>query len=303
MDPNDVPKVPKGLLSSNKLVKYKFEGKEKEAVWATLRNGMRINVTADVADISSGWQNIVLYIILGGIGVMVVFVGLTVIFSRHFTKPLRELTKAAEEINDGNYDAKIEYRGNDEIGILATTVNKLIDHLRGYITDLNSLAYADALTSVRNKSSFDLFAKELQDHIDNKESNLKFAIGMFDCDDLKVINDHYGHDKGDVYLKNSTHLICRVFSHSPVFRVGGDEFIVILQGADYDNRKELKSYFIEKSAEICSFAKEPWEKICVAVGIADYNSKTDTNVEEVIQRADHLMYYNKNQRKSGKKVK
>ena len=293
----EAPETPAGLLSSNHFVKYIYEGKAKEAVWLELKNGMRINVTIEVSEINGGWTNLVIYVVIAGVAIMIVFVTLTFVFSRHFTKPLRELTNAAEEINRGNYNVKLDYKGKDEISVLTATVNKLIDHLRGYITDLNSLAYADSLTSVRNKSAFDLFAKELQKKIDNGDASLKFAICMLDCDDLKVINDRYGHDKGDVYLKNSSHLICRVFSKSPVFRIGGDEFIAILQGSDYQNRKELRKLFIEKSAEICSFASEPWECIRVAIGIADYNSSTDTNVDEVVQRADHLMYYNKSERK------
>ena len=123
---------------------------------------------------------------------------------------------------------------------------------------------------------------------------------MFDCDDLKDINDGYGHDKGDVYLKNSCHLICRVFNKSPVFRIGGDEFAVILQGEDFANKEKLRKHFIEKSAEISSFAKEPWEQISVAVGIPEFNPDLEKEVDEVIKRADHLMYENKHLRKSKK---
>ena len=80
--------------------------------------------------------------------------------------------------------------------------------------------------------------------------------------------------------------------------MGGDEFAAILQGEDYIHRESLKRHFIEKSAEICAFAKEPWEQIRVAVGVAVYNAEIDKNVEDVMIRADHLMYENKHERKS-----
>ena len=137
---------------------------------------------------------------------------------------------------------------------------------------------------------------QLQKRIDEGEDPT-FAIAIFDCDDLKTINDTYGHDKGDVYLKNSSHLICRVFAKSPVFRMGGDEFAVILQGEDYLNREKLKQLFVEKSAEICAFAKVPWEKISVAMGMADYTYAGDKDVHSVARRADHLMYEDKHARK------
>ena len=277
---------------------YTYEGVEKHAYWLELGNGMDIVVCVPVSEIHSTWVKLIVEIVIAAVVIIAAFVFITIIYSRHFTKPLRDLTKAAEEINAGNYTIKLDYHGDDEMAILTTTVNKLIDHLGGYISDLNSLAYSDALTSVRNKSAYDIFERELQERIDNPEDTPEFAIAMLDCDDLKVINDTYGHDKGDVYLKNSSHLICRVFQHSPVFRIGGDEFVLILQNEDLKNWEKLRQHFIEKSAEITAFAREPWEKICVAVGIAVYDPKIDKTVEDVLNRADHLMYENKHERKN-----
>jgi GGDEF domain-containing protein len=53
---------------------------------------------------------------------------------------------------------------------------------------------------------------------------------MFDLNDLKHINDRYGHERGDEYIVNCCRLICQVFKHSPVFRIGGDEFVALLRG-------------------------------------------------------------------------
>lgn len=279
---------------------YKYNGVKKHASMLKLGNDMVIIVCVPLSEVNSSWVRLIIQISVISLAILVAFVLITVLYSRHITKPLRDLTIAAEEIDKGNYKAKIEYKGNDEIGMLAATVNKLIEHLDGYISDLNTLAYADALTDVRSKSAFDIFEREMQSRIDDPNDTPEFAIGFFDCDDLKDINDHYGHDKGDMYLKNSCHLICRVFQKSPIFRIGGDEFIVVLMGEDYQRREKLKAQFIEKSAEICSFAKEPWEHICVAVGIAVYNASIDKHVEDVLVRADHLMYENKRDRKSKK---
>ena len=292
------PEAPKGLVNpKTSFVKYTYEGKQKQGATLPLANGMRLNVAIPMSVINAGWQRLILEMVIIAFVVLTAFIIVTIFFTRHFTKPLQQLTVAAEEINKGNYDVSLDYKGNDEMGLLTTTVNRLVDHLKGYISDLNSLAYADALTSVRNKSAYDLFERELQERIDKGDKNLHFAIAMLDCDDLKVINDTHGHDKGDVYLKNSSHLILRVFQHSPVFRVGGDEFVVILQNEDYNNSERLRKHFIEKSAEISSFSKKPWEKICVAVGIATYDPRIDKTVEDVLRRADHLMYENKRERK------
>lgn len=292
------PEVTKAIHSNKHHFTYTYEGVQKHAYWLELGNGMNIVVCVPTSEVRNLSINLVLEIVVAAIFILAAFITITIFFSRHITKPLRELTKAAEEINDGNYSVKLDYRGDDEMAVLTTTVNKLINHLDGYIADLNSLAYSDSLTAVRNKSAYEIYEREIQARIDNKDDNPVFGIAMFDCDDLKVINDTYGHDKGDVYLKNSCHLICRVFQHSPVFRVGGDEFVLVLQNQDLENSEKLKKYFIEKSAEISAFAKEPWEKICVAVGIAKYDPSIDKTVEDVFNRADHLMYKNKHQRKS-----
>ena len=303
--PEQRPAIPKELLTAiqngKNHLEYKYEGDglRKHAYWLPLENNMCIVVAVPLSEVNSTWQRLVIQVTIISLVIMAIFAVISILFSRHLTKPLRELTEVAEEINEGHYDAKLDYSGDDEIGILTSTVNKLVDHLGGYIQDLSSLAYADALTSVRNKSAFDLHVEQIQKSIDNKE-NIRFAIGMFDCDDLKDINDTYGHDKGDIYLKNSCHLICRVFNKSAVFRIGGDEFAVILQGEDYEKKEKLRKYFLEKSAEITAFAKEPWEQIRVAVGIAEFNPDLDKQVDEVMKRADHLMYENKRLRKDKK---
>ena len=303
---NERPALPQALKASlndpknnnGAHIEYKFEGVEKHAYWLPLANGMSIVVAVPLSEVSATWIRIVVEIAIAAVIIMAIFIVFTIFFSSRFTKPLVELTEAAEKINAGDYNVKLDNKGNDEIGVLTTTVNKLVEHLGGYINDLNALAYADALTSVRNKSAFDISVEELDSLV--KDSNVKpeFAIAIFDCDDLKDINDNFGHEKGDVYLKNSSHLICRVFNHSVVYRIGGDEFAIILQGEDYRHRESLKRYFIEKSSEICAFAREPWEQIRVAVGVAVYNSEIDKSVQDVMVRADHLMYDNKHERKS-----
>ena len=300
MDEKDIPTIPKGLISDKEVVSYRYEGVDKIGVWRPLSNGTRLNVVISLEEVNGPWQRLIVQLVIVAAIVAAAFATLTFIFARHITKPLRELTNAAEQINEGNYNVKLDYKGNDEIGTLTTTVNRLIEHLDGYISDLNSLAYADALTSVRNKGAYDLFMDQIQKRIDEGEDP-KFAIAIFDCDDLKHINDTFGHEKGDVYLKNSCHLICRVFAKSPVFRLGGDEFAAILQGEDYLNREKLKKHFIEKSSEICAFAKEPWERISVAIGIAEYTYAGDNDVHSVARRADHLMYENKHERKQNQK--
>ncbi len=168
------------------------------------------------------------------------------------------------------------------------------------ISDLNRRVYFDALTSVRNKGAFDMNIHDLQQRL-NEDKNMSFAIGVFDCDDLKMINDQYGHDNGDSYLKAASRLICTVFQHSPVFRIGGDEFAVILQNDDFENRENLVRSFAALSDDINSRAQNQWEEVRVALGIAVYDPDNDGSVNDTVRRADKLMFEDKRRRKSSGK--
>ena len=101
----------------------------------------------------------------------------------------------------------------------------------------NEMARRDELTHVKNKTAYHEKEKELQRQID--DSGAPFGIVVCDINSLKMINDTEGHRAGDEYIKACCTLICRTYQHSPVYRIGGDEFVVILQGDDYANRTKL----------------------------------------------------------------
>ena len=162
--------------------------------------------------------------------------------------------------------------------------------------NLSEHAYVDALTSVRNKRAYDEYISSLQERIEGGEA-LECAICVFDCDNLKYINDKFGHEKGDKYIKAATMLICHTFKHSAVFRVGGDEFSAVLLNDDFNNRDELVSSFDKAQSETLKSNPEPWEQVRVAVGIAEYDPKTDNSLIDTIRRADDMMYDNKRERK------
>ena len=164
------------------------------------------------------------------------------------------------------------------------------------VSSLNKRVFVDALTAVRNKGAFSDYIETLQDRIDHEE-RFDFAVGVFDCNNLKQINDRHGHDKGDEYLKAASRLICRVFQHSPVFRIGGDEFAVILENDDFQNRDALMREFEEKQKESCAAAQSEWDEVRVAIGIAVYDPSHDRSVTETARRADKIMYENKRMEK------
>ncbi len=287
------PKVPDGLLSEDSLVRYNYDGVEKLGIWLPLENGMRLNVCVPVSEVDAAWKSWANNVALTFLVMLALFIFLTMAFSERMTKPLRDLTKMAERVNDGDYDCELDYGGKDEVGVLARTFNKLVAHLKVYIGDLNDLAYADALTSLRNKGAFNYHMESLRVQMSEPGNDLAFAVVAFDCNNLKEINDQYGHDKGDIHLQDTAQIICETFDHSPVFRVGGDEFVAVLQGVDYENCDALLKNFDDTCAKTRFAIEEEWKKINIARGMAVYDPNEDETIDDVVRRADKLMYENK----------
>ncbi len=300
LTPETAPALPDGALSSSTFLHYRFEGVDKVAAWLPLGNGMRLNVAVPVSETEGNWQRLITVILIVSALVLLTTSAFTMYYTRRITRPLETLTEAARQVNEGNYDLALDYSGNDEIGKLTGTFRLLVDHVKEHISDLSQRVYVDALTSVRNKGAFSATVEELQGKVDSRIPRLAFAVGVFDCDNLKHINDRYGHDKGDLYLKTACRLICRVFQHSPVFRIGGDEFAVVLKNEDYERREELKDLFERSAAEINAAAANEWEQVHVAMGVADYDPQADAYVIDVARRADKTMYQNKRERKETK---
>lgn len=282
MDKNDV-----------RIFRYQFDGVEKKAVSCTLENGLQLMIMAPTMEISESWYEMVKgFFFLGG-AIMLVFGIVTLLATQRIIEPLQTLTAASQKIAEGDYELKLEYDGNDEVGILTKSFQQLVEHLKVYISDLNSKAYKDALTHVKNKGALDIQIRKMNDLINSKETDLAFAVMMFDCNFLKNINDQYGHVHGDVYLQTGCAFICKIFAHSPVFRIGGDEFAAILQGEDYQKREQLVAEFDQQVEQRNAEAKNPWEKINISKGIALYDPEKDTGVESVLERADEEMYKEK----------
>lgn len=150
------------------------------------------------------------------------------------------------------------------------------------------LAYKDALTGVKSKLAYVEAEKEKDAGIIDG-SVPDFAVAVFDINGLKAINDKFGHERGDQYIIAACEAICSHFKHSPVFRIGGDEFVALLERGDYQNRHELEEAF-DRSMDGVKCDESP----VVAMGMAVYDRENDEMLNDVFVRADKLMYLKKN---------
>ena len=191
--------------------------------------------------------------------------------------------------------ADMEQDINGYISNLEQTTNDLIT-ARENAELMNQAANIDALTKVRNKRAYN---NDIQHLNENAKS---FGIVMIDMNGLKAINDTYGHEKGDIGIITICQNICRIFKHSPVYRIGGDEFVVILENDDYDERDSLLESLRARFEQLKNDESlEPWERVTAAIGCATYDPHIDNIVESVLQRADALMYENKKEMKAERK--
>lgn len=165
---------------------------------------------------------------------------------------------------------------------------------------LADLMEQDSLTHVKNRTAYDKYIKAFQKLVKTGERK-EYAVAYFDINDLKVINDKYGHEAGDAYIRNSCKLICDTFKHSPVFRIGGDEFLSILYNDDFKNREELLASMKEEmeNRKTSSDKYSPAAIVSIASGMAVFDPETDPDIMSVVNKADVHMYEEKARMKKG----
>ncbi len=287
----DAPlRLPQSRSAGEGLYRYRYDGMEKLGASLPLENGMRLNVTVPVDEMYASSRNWSFEIVMIFLLMLLVFLYFILHFTEHITKPIRELAEVAEQVEAGNYDNELHYNGRDEVGTLTRAFRSLSVNLKATIRNLSDLAYADALTSLRNKGAFDIYMENIQQSLSDPERAQPFAVCIFDCNNLKTVNDRCGHDKGDLSLQQAAAIICEVFDHSPVFRIGGDEFAAVLTGHDYEHRDELTQLFAHQCAAKREQEREAWDQVDVAYGLAVYDPAEDESANAVVRRADKTMY-------------
>ncbi len=240
----------------------------------------------------------------------------------HFVlvKPVNKLRKAAKSYDVNNPEkthetfSNLEINSHDEFRELAdsmkvmeadinakihelTEANDSLRASREFAGKMEELANKDALTGVKNKAAFDKAANELNEKIANKEV-VKFGLAMIDLNYLKNINDDYGHDSGDHALVKLCNIIRGTFTRSVVYRVGGDEFVVILQGRDCLKSSALIDEFNHKIEELVSDKDlSPDDQVSAAIGYSAFDKDEDSSVDDVFKKADKAMYARKRKMK------
>lgn len=154
---------------------------------------------------------------------------------------------------------------------------------------LSELAVTDALTGIGNKTAYFAKVREMDAEIAAKRAS--FTVVVFDLNGLKTINDNHGHECGDMAIVDAAEVLASVFGRESLFRIGGDEFIAVLEG-----KSEIAGLFEALDCAIIEAnMKETAYKtpLSMSKGYARYDQERDKEYREVAHRADDAMYEDK----------
>jgi len=256
-----------------------------------LRNGMTLVISASYNDIRQIRYDIALKILFVVLLLAVLFSLIAIFIVKKIVYPLKKLTDASVKLSSGDYDVEIVHSSTYEIRLLSTAFENMAMHLKEHEKLQHLLAYRDSLTGLRNTNSYWAWITDLDKEIETKE--IDFGVIVLDINYLKETNDRYGHDVGNKLIVSAARIISCIFRRSPVFRIGGDEFLVILQNRDLEEYKELLKKFDEECLnELVTTDKENIP-VSIAKGFARYDSQKDSSFIDVFNRADDAMYEDK----------
>ncbi len=264
------------------------EGEDWYIQSAKLTNGLRLLLTVKVSETLIARRRMAFI----SVCIMAVFLAIGTYFivsrTQAIEKPLKKLTLVAQQYALGNWNESYSCHSADEIQDLSEAISLMAQTTRKSFEIISRQAYKDALTGLKNKASFDEYVQKVIRN-DSGAYNT-YALILFDVNFLKKANDEYGHEIGDQLLINAGRFICDTFRHSPVFRIGGDEFVSILYTSDFEIRDKLLESFRNEQDTIPSGV--PGQKLSVASGMAVFpDDAADYNV--LFEIADARMYENK----------
>ena len=188
--------------------------------------------------------------------------------------------------------------------MLINSVLVILGVLSGYIVVTISvikaivkLMYKDSMTRVGNKAAYVECVETLYKRMKNNEK-FCFSVVVVDINDLKKVNDTYGHEYGDILIQNAAAVLKTVWDRKYIYRIGGDEFAVVC--SDVENEKtERQLQTLEE--EIANFNRHNNNDrliLQMAAGMSTYNYETDKEYMDVFRRADEAMYENKKRKKN-----
>ena len=202
-----------------------------------------------------------------------------------------------EEIAAGNL-VKRYFQSTGKRSLLFEALNDLVDAVSFLVRvvapdKLQYYAFRDHLTDTYNRH----FLKEEVEFLKSHPEKFPVGVVFVDMDDLKKINDSYGHNAGDLYLRKAVEVIrASVRGGDLVFRIGGDEFVVLIPKANYSTLKKI-AHRVKKNAALVSRLEKLKPPLSLSVGVALWRSPEE-DFFKVLFLADKEMYKDKRTKRS-----
>ena len=248
-----------------------------------LSTGIWLTIAAFAHDIFADRNNMLIHFVVGMLLIVIVVSFFSIWLAQKGIQPLMLITEAARKIAAGDLNVKLPQDSKNELGILVDSIREMVSKLEIYV-------YRDKLTGLRNTAAYIRKTAEF-DKRQKTEGQLQYGVVVFDVNFLKKTNDTYGHEAGNELIRRAARAICKVFDHSPVFRIGGDEFVAVLERHDYDHREELIAAFDEQVAAESFEVDGVTLPVSVARGLGIY--RPGLEYAAVFQAADDAMYAHK----------
>ena len=219
--------------------------------------------------------------------------GTAVIIARNIIYPLQDLIKGVRRVAGGDLQVTVPVRRQDELGIVTSMFNEMVERLQEHQTRLEELATTDPLTGLANRKQI-MTSLELQmDGFSRHGTN--FSLLMLDIDFFKKVNDTYGHQAGDSVLVELASILSTILrTLDTAGRYGGEEFVVILDTADQAQAGQSAER-IRQAVERHVFSCHGHElRITVSIG-ASVIYPTDETVDSLIARVDEALFMAKSE--------
>lgn len=266
------------------------EGEKRKLCSKFLSNGMAVVISVADKEIGRKRISVMIQDAFAVAAVLIVTSLLTLKFTGIIVKPIKHLTEVSKKIAAGDLDVEIECNTKDEIGVLASRYSDTVKMLKKYINKINKQAYTDAATDVGNKAAY----QDAVQRIDkmSRRNDGDYAVLVMDINYLKMYNDKYGHEFGDMLISDASTIIKKVFGDYNIYRIGGDEFAVLINAPEDGLCEKLVKEFRAEQELFNRNAKHYELGVRIAIGYA-VNSADDNDYADVFKRADKQMYIDK----------
>ncbi|MGN0401679.1 MAG: diguanylate cyclase [Acetatifactor sp.] len=274
------------INKENELLEYTgADGRQELLCYSLLSNGMRLFVSAHSDEINENRDSLMRqYIIISLCAMLVTFLLISKLTDK-IIDPIKKLANVTNRYARGDWTQQYVLESGDEIEELSVSIAEMARKTQSYIEHIKYDARRDALTGLRNNKYYRECVERIKESAGDETEN--YGVVVFDLNLLKKANDTYGHEVGDILLKAAARYIGECFKKSLAFRIGGDEFVVLLKGEELKNHVRLLEQF-DKGLNF-EVPGAHGIVLSIASGFAQYGPD-GKDYEEVFQVADARMY-------------